>query len=66
MLGPPGSGKSMLATRVPTVLPSLQASESIETTRVYSAVGKLGPGQPLMTRRPYFVRRIIRLVKPDW
>ncbi|MFO0912155.1 MAG: YifB family Mg chelatase-like AAA ATPase [Pirellulales bacterium] len=53
MLGPPGSGKSMLATRMPTILPTLTPPESIETTRIYSAVGKLLPGQPLMACRPF-------------
>ena len=53
MLGPPGSGKTMLAKRLPTILPTLSSAESIETTRIYSALGRLQPGQPLMVQRPF-------------
>ncbi|MDA9856578.1 ATP-binding protein [Rubripirellula sp.] len=53
MLGPPGSGKTMLAKRMPTILPPLCAAESIETTRIYSALGQLPAGQPLLARRPF-------------
>jgi magnesium chelatase family protein len=53
MLGPPGSGKTMLAKRMPTILPDLTPGESIETTRIYSAVGRLKPGQPLLAVRPF-------------
>jgi magnesium chelatase family protein len=53
MVGPPGSGKTMLAKRLPTILPVLSAEESVETTRIYSAVGRLPAGQPLLARRPF-------------
>lgn len=53
MLGPPGSGKTMLAKRLPTIMPTLSAEESIETTRIYSALGRLQPGQPLLAVRPF-------------
>lgn len=53
MIGPPGSGKTMLAKRLPTILPTLEAAESIETTRIYSALGQLPQGQPLLARRPF-------------
>ena len=53
MVGPPGSGKTMLAKRVPSVLPPLTGPESIETTRIYSAMGRLEADQPLLARRPF-------------
>ncbi|MBP7936535.1 MAG: YifB family Mg chelatase-like AAA ATPase [Phycisphaerae bacterium] len=52
LIGPPGTGKTMLSKRLPTILPPLTLTESLETTRIYSAAGKLPPGLPLMARRP--------------
>jgi magnesium chelatase family protein len=53
MLGSPGGGKTMLARRLPTILPPLTPDESLETTRIYSAVGKLAPGESLLCTRPF-------------
>ncbi len=52
MVGPPGSGKTMLAKRLPTILPALTLAEAIETTRVHSVMG-LMDGQALVTTRPF-------------
>ncbi|MFW6061217.1 MAG: YifB family Mg chelatase-like AAA ATPase [Planctomycetota bacterium] len=52
MIGPPGSGKSMLAKRIPSILPPLTLAESLETTRIYSSRGMLDSGQSLVTVRP--------------
>src|SRR5438105_9080384 len=52
MIGSPGTGKSMLAARLPTILPPLTEAESLETTRIYSATGCLPADEPLLTRRP--------------
>jgi magnesium chelatase family protein len=53
MLGNPGTGKSMLAKRLPTILPPLTLEEALETTKVHSIVGLLKPGQALVTERPF-------------
>jgi magnesium chelatase family protein len=52
MIGPPGAGKTMLSQRLATVLPPLSLEESLETTRIYSAVGLLGKGKALLATRP--------------
>ncbi len=53
MIGPPGSGKTMLAMRLPTILPDMSLDEAIETTKVHSVAGVLGPGRALVTQRPF-------------
>ncbi|HZT22928.1 MAG TPA: YifB family Mg chelatase-like AAA ATPase [Verrucomicrobiae bacterium] len=53
LIGPPGTGKSMLARRLPTILPPLTLEEALETTKIHSIVGLLAPGQALVTRRPF-------------
>jgi len=53
MIGPPGSGKTMLAKRISTILPPFTFSEAIETTKIFSVVGMLEKDQALITRRPF-------------
>ena len=53
MIGPPGSGKTMLARRLPTILPPMTLAEALEATRIHSVVGALSPDRPLVATRPF-------------
>jgi len=53
MIGSPGSGKTMLSRRLPSIMPPLTPAESLETTRIYSATGRLSPGEALLATRPF-------------
>ncbi|MBR0434173.1 MAG: YifB family Mg chelatase-like AAA ATPase [Bacteroidaceae bacterium] len=53
MVGPPGAGKSMMARRLPSILPPLSLAESLETTQIHSVAGKLKGGTGLVTERPF-------------
>jgi magnesium chelatase family protein len=51
--GPPGAGKSMLASRLPSILPAMTLEEMLETTEIHSVAGLTGPASPIVTRRPF-------------
>ena len=53
LIGPPGSGKSMLSKRLPSILPDMTWEESLEVTQIYSVMGLLTAKEPLLTRRPF-------------
>ena len=53
MIGPPGSGKTMLARRMPSILPPMSLDEALETTKIHSVAGKLGAAVGLMSQRPF-------------
>ncbi len=53
MIGPPGSGKTMLAKRLPTILPDLTLDEALETTKIHSVAGMIPPGQGIVATRPF-------------
>ena len=53
MIGPPGAGKTMLAKRLPSILPPLTLNEALETTKIHSVAGRLGSDASLLTTRPF-------------
>ncbi|GAB1402029.1 YifB family Mg chelatase-like AAA ATPase [Elusimicrobiota bacterium] len=53
MIGPPGSGKTMIAKRIPTILPSMSFEESVETTKIWSVSGLIQAGESLVKQRPF-------------
>ena len=53
LIGPPGSGKSMLAKRLPSIMPKMTREESLEVSQIYSVMGMLSAKEPLVTRHPF-------------
>ena len=53
LIGPPGSGKSMLSKRLPSILPDMTWEESLEVSKIYSVMGMLDKAKPMITRRPF-------------
>ncbi|MDD5728740.1 MAG: YifB family Mg chelatase-like AAA ATPase [Victivallales bacterium] len=53
MIGPPGTGKSMIAKRIPGILPPMTLEETLETSQIHSVLGMLSSGEPLLNRRPF-------------
>ena len=53
LIGPPGAGKSMMAKRLPSILPDMAYEEALETTKVFSVAGLLEPGKPMVNQRPF-------------
>ncbi|PYJ70671.1 MAG: magnesium chelatase, partial [Verrucomicrobia bacterium] len=53
MIGPPGSGKSMLAKRIPTIIPPMSLEEAIDTTKIHSIAGLLGSDRSFVSTRPF-------------
>ena len=65
LIGPPGAGKTMLAKRLPTILPPLSLQEALETTKIHSVAGKLPENTTLVSRR-HSVLPIIRYLMLHW
>jgi magnesium chelatase family protein len=55
MSGPPGSGKTLLARTVPSIMPRMAVAEALDVTKIYSVAGMLPPGVPLISQRPFRV-----------
>jgi magnesium chelatase family protein len=53
LIGPPGAGKTMLAKRLPTILPPMSQHEALETTKIHSVAGKMGKNTGLVSIRPF-------------